>query len=116
MKLIHTADLHLGKQLYGYNILADQEFILHQIADIAIREHADGLIIAGDIFDTAVAGRAAVDLLNLFLTELNEAGVSVVMVSGNPDPPERIHYASDIQDSCRIHLCVLSDQDLDRKV
>lgn len=116
MKLIHTADLHLGKQLYGYNILADQEFILHQISEIAIREHADGLIIAGDIFDTAVAGRAAVDLLNRFLTELNEAGVSVFMVSGNHDSPERIHYASDIMDRCGIHICGIYDQDRDIRV
>ena len=114
--LIHPADLHLGKQLYGYNILADQEFILHQIAEIAIREHADGLIIAGDIFDTAVAGRAAVDLLNRFLTELNEAGVSVFMVSGNHDSPERIHYASDIMDRCGIHICGIYDQDRDIRV
>ena len=60
MKLIHTADLHLGKQLYGYSILTDQEFILNQIAETAVREHADGLIIAGDIFDTAEIGRAHV--------------------------------------------------------
>lgn len=116
MKLIHTADLHLGKQLYGYSILADQEFILHQIAEIAVREKADGVIIAGDIFDTAVAGRTAIDLLNRFLTELKEAGVAVFMISGNHDSPERIHYASDIMDTCGIHISGIYDSDRDVRI
>lgn len=116
MKLIHTADLHLGKQLYGYNILADQEFILHQIAEIAVREQADGLIIAGDVFDTAVAGRAAVDLLNRFLTELRDAGVAVFMISGNHDSPERIHYGSSIMDSCGIYISGIYDSSRDIRV
>jgi exonuclease SbcD len=116
MKLLHTSDLHLGKRLYGYSILADQEFILHQIAEIAVREKVDGIIIAGDIFDTAVASRTAIDLLNRFLTELKEARISVFMISGNHDSPERIHYASDIMDSCGIYISGVYDCDRDIRV
>ncbi|MCZ0862581.1 exonuclease SbcCD subunit D [Methanocorpusculum vombati] len=116
MKLIHTADLHLGKQLYGYSILTDQEFILNQIAETAVREHADGLIIAGDIFDTAVAGRTAIDLLNRFLTRLRDEKIAVFMISGNHDSPERIHYASDIMDSCGIHISGIYDSDRDIRI
>ncbi|MDE2444189.1 MAG: exonuclease SbcCD subunit D [Methanocorpusculum sp.] len=116
MKLIHTADLHLGKQLCGYSILTDQEFILHQITEIAIREKADGLLIAGDIFDTAVAGRTAIDLLNRFLTELKDAGIAVFMISGNHDSPERIHYASDIMAGCSIHISGIYDCDRDIRI
>lgn len=116
MKLIHTADLHLGKQLYGYTILEDQEFILQQIADIAAREKADGLIIAGDVFDTAVTGRSAVDLLNRFLTKLRDAKIAVFMISGNHDSPERIHYGSSIMDSCGIHISGIYDRDRDVRI
>jgi exonuclease SbcD len=116
MKLLHTADLHLGKQFYGYNILVDQEFILHQIAEIAAREKADGLIIAGDIFDTAIANRTAIDILNRFLTKLKNTGIDVFMISGNHDSPERIHYASDIMDDCGIHISGIYDCDRDVKI
>ncbi|MDR0439000.1 MAG: exonuclease SbcCD subunit D [Methanocalculaceae archaeon] len=116
MKLLHTADLHLGKQFYGYNILIDQEFILRQIAEIAIREKSDGLIIAGDIFDTAIANRTAIDILNRFLTKLKDTGIAVFMISGNHDSPERIHYASDIMDDCGIHINGIYDCDRDVKI
>ena len=51
MKLIHTSDLHLGKRVYEYSMLEDQEFILKRIIHIVDSEKPDGIIIAGDIYD-----------------------------------------------------------------
>lgn len=116
MKLIHTADLHIGKQFYGYNLYSDQEFILNAICDIAFREHADGIIIAGDVFDTPVASRTAVDLLNSFLTRLQAHQVAVFMVSGNHDSPERIHYGSSIMACCGIYINGVYDNDRDVRI
>ncbi len=110
MKLIHTADLHLGKQFYGFSILADQEHILSQIIHIAETEHADGVLIAGDIFDTPVASRAAVDLLNTFLTSLANRQIAVFLVSGNHDSPERIHYGSSLMDTRGIYISGIYDE------
>ncbi|MDV0442164.1 exonuclease SbcCD subunit D [Methanorbis furvi] len=116
MKFIHTADLHLGKQFYGYNILADQAFILRRIAQLAVSENADGILLAGDIFDTPVAGRAAVDLLNKFLTYLQRSNITVFMISGNHDSPERIHYGSSIMDNCGIYINGIYDSERDVRV
>jgi exonuclease SbcD len=116
MKLIHTADLHLGRQFYGVNILPDQEHILKQIVQTAILEHADGVILAGDIYDTSVASRDAVELLNRFLTRLSRENIAVFMISGNHDSPERIHYGSSLMDKSGIYISGIYDQDRDVKI
>lgn len=110
MKLIHTADLHLGKQFYGYSILPDQEHILYQIIEIAEKEEADGVLVAGDIFDTPIASRDAVDLLNTFLTTLADRNIAVFLVSGNHDSPERIHYGSRLMDTRGIYISGMYDE------
>ena len=50
MRFLHIADLHLGKQMNDVTLLADQEFILQQIAGIAVKERADAVLIAGDVY------------------------------------------------------------------
>lgn len=52
MKVIHIADLHLGKLFHKTNIIKDQEYMLQQILDIMDNQKTN-LIVAGDVFDSA---------------------------------------------------------------
>ena len=54
MKLLHTADWHIGRTLNGYSLLDEQEAAFKQILTIALAEKVDGIVIAGDIYDRAV--------------------------------------------------------------
>ncbi len=91
MKLLHTADLHLGRQFAGLSLIEDHARILEQIL-AAIDEHKpDVLIIAGDIFDRAAPPESAVRQFNAFLKEAAEhARMAIVMIGGNHDSGERI--------------------------
>lgn len=51
MKLLHTADWHLGKRLYGADRLAEARTALAEIAEIARDEAPDAIIVAGDLLD-----------------------------------------------------------------
>lgn len=51
MKLLHTADWHIGRTLNGYSLLDEQEAAFKQILTIALAEKVDGIVIAGDIYD-----------------------------------------------------------------
>ena len=51
MKFCHLSDLHIGKRLMGYSLIEDQRYILDEILEIINENNADGLIIAGDIYD-----------------------------------------------------------------
>lgn len=104
MKFLHTGDLHIGKKIFELSMLEDQKFILNQIFNIAVREQADALLIAGDVYDRAVPSTEAVELLDDFLTRFIEAGIPVVMISGNHDSPERVAFADRILEKRGLYI------------
>ena len=53
MRILHTADWHLGKNLEGHSRLDEQEEFLEDIIKIVNDEKVDLVIIAGDIYDTS---------------------------------------------------------------
>lgn len=96
MKLLHTADLHIGKTVNGFSMLEDQKYILEQIKSIVLENKVDGILIAGDIYDRAIPSGEAVMLFDNFLTELSEQGIAVYLISGNHDSPERISFGENL--------------------
>lgn len=92
MKLLHTADLHIGKIVNDFSMLEDQRYILKQISGIAVANQVDGILLSGDIYDRAIPPGEAVMVFDAFLTELTESGISVYLISGNHDSPERISF------------------------
>ncbi|WP_346797136.1 exonuclease SbcCD subunit D [Halomonas sp. Bachu 37] len=95
MRLLHTADWHLGRLFHNLSLLADQRHVLDQLIAIVDREAVDAVLIAGDIYDRSVPPAAAVTLLDDILGELCEArGLPVVMISGNHDGAERLRFGA----------------------
>ena len=66
MRFFHLSDLHIGKQLYGYSLLEDQEWILKEIFTLAEERKPDAILIAGDIYDKSVPSAEAVALMDRF--------------------------------------------------
>lgn len=104
MKLLHIADLHIGKRVNEFSMLEDQHHILEQIIDIAIEEKTHGVLIAGDVYDKSLPPAEAVELLDDFLTKLVQAGQAVFMISGNHDSPERIRFGSRIMEKNKLFI------------
>lgn len=94
MRLLHLADLHLGKRVHEISMLEDQRYILKQILEIMEKEQADGVLIAGDIYDKTVPSAEAVQLLDDFLTDIAERRIPVFLISGNHDSAERISFGA----------------------
>lgn len=94
MKLIHISDLHIGKRVNEFPMLEDQKYILRQILAIADVQQADGIMIAGDIYDKPVPSAEAVQVFDWFLTELADRKKQVYAVSGNHDSAERIAFGA----------------------
>lgn len=104
MRLIHLADLHIGKRVKGYSLIEDQKHILNQIIKVAKGEKADGIIIAGDIYDNSVPSIEAVNLFDDFICKINEKGIKCFIVSGNHDNVYRISFASGIMSKSGIYV------------
>jgi len=109
VKLLHLADLHIGKRVNEFSMLEDQRYILEQIIKIVLEENTDGVLIAGDIYDKSMPSAEAVELLDSFLTELNKVGQAVFMISGNHDSPERIGFGSRIMEKNNLYITGVYD-------
>lgn len=96
MKFVHTSDLHIGKIINEFNMLEDQCYILNQIQGIIRDEEADGIIIAGDIYDRPVPSAEAVRVFDEFISSLAEDNITVLMISGNHDSPERTSFLNSV--------------------
>ena len=92
VKLIHTADLHIGKSVCEHSMLDEQRYILASILDVVKREKPDAFLIAGDVYDKSVPSAEAVAVLDDFLVRLSETGTKVFVLSGNHDSAERIAF------------------------
>lgn len=109
MKFFHLSDLHLGKRLFEFSLIEDQQYILDEILSLADRECPDAVIIAGDVFDKPVPPAEAVTLFDAFLSELNRRSIKTLVISGNHDSPERIAFGSRVMSPVGIHMSPVWD-------
>lgn len=109
MKILHLADLHIGKQVNGFLLIADQRFVLEEVLTIAEQHNIDALLLAGDLYDKSSPSAEAVSLLDWFFTELAAAGLPCYAIPGNHDSAERVAYVSGLLNRQGIHLAPLFD-------
>lgn len=90
MKILHTADWHVGKALRGRHRAEEHEAVLTEIIRIAEEEEADLVCVAGDQFDSASPTPEAEQIVYRALLELAETGATVLVVPGNHDNARRL--------------------------
>lgn len=88
MKILHLADLHIGKKYETVELLDDQREVLKEILDIIGEQKPDALVIAGDVYDRSVPPEQAMKLFDEFTDEL--ADLPVLVISGNHDSGIRV--------------------------
>lgn len=94
MRILHTADWHLGKRLGFYSRLDEQREVLNEIVTIAAAQQVDMVIVAGDLFDTGSPSNEATELLYKTLKQLaRNATVPVIAIAGNHDSSDRVNVA-----------------------
>lgn len=106
MKILHTADLHLGKNLYETSLLNNQKKMLDSILQIISSNDYGALIIAGDIYDRSIPPAEAVSVFDSFLSEMrtNFPTTAILMIPGNHDSAERLSFGSQIFKTENIHI------------
>lgn len=105
MKILHTADWHLGKRLDNFSRLEEQIKVMNEIVQIAEQENVDLVLIAGDLFDAFNPSVEAVELFYKTLKRLSNNGKRpVVAIAGNHDSPNLIDAPNPLARECGIIL------------
>ena len=89
MKLLHTADWHVGKTIKGQSRLAEHKAVLADIVRIADTERVDVVLVVGDLYETAAPNPDAEALVLKTLLDLRDTGAQVIVISGNHDNAPR---------------------------
>lgn len=104
MKIIHLADLHIGKRVNEFSMIDDQKYILNQILKIIDKEKPDAVIIAGDVYDKQVPSIEAVELLDSFISDISKRKTTTFIISGNHDSAERLAFGSSLMAMGKIYI------------
>ena len=105
MKILHTADWHLGKKLDYFSRLDEQVLVMNEIVEIANAQQVDAVIVAGDLFDNFNPSTEAVELFYKTLKQLSNNGKRpVIAIAGNHDSPNLINAPDPLARECGIVL------------
>lgn len=106
MKIIHTADWHLGQTFYGYDRNCEHAVFLDWLCN-TIKEHGtELLLIAGDIFDTPNPSAEAQRMYYHFLKRVSDENrqLQVIATAGNHDSAARIEAPSPLLNVFNVHV------------
>lgn len=105
MLFLHTSDWHLGATGGERELLEDQRFFIDEICRIVRERRVDAVLLAGDVYDRAVASASAIGLYDDAMDRLcRELGVPVLVIAGNHDGPERLASCGSLLDRAGLHV------------
>jgi DNA repair protein SbcD/Mre11 len=104
MRLIHTSDWHLGRTLYGEDLLPHQAAFLDWLLAESVSHEVDMVIVAGDVYDRAVPPTDAVAVLDRALRGFAAARIPVLLISGNHDSAIRLGFGASLSELAGVHL------------
>lgn len=92
MRILHTADWHIGQTLRGHARDGEHRAVLADVVRIAGEREADALVVAGDVFDHQNPSGDALRIFYDAIVALSRArpAMSIVVVAGNHDAPGRL--------------------------
>ena len=105
MKILHTADWHLGHRLHEQSQMEEQTLFLSWIENYIIQEKIDVLLISGDIFDTGAPSNQSLEMYYSFLINLNNTTCkSIIITGGNHDSPGTLNAPKHILNALSIKV------------
>lgn len=113
MKIIHTADWHLGHRLYNYDRTDDEERFFSQLSATVRKERPDALVVCGDIFHSGAPGN---DVAKRFTERLLDVqagcpSMETVVIAGNHDSYSRLVVDKELWRRCRVHVFGMPAED-----
>ena len=110
MRILHTADWHIGQRLHERSRLEEHEQFLNWLLDTIKEYKVELLLVAGDIFDTSLPSADATKLYYRFLYRLfNETDAYTVITAGNHDSSEHLEAPREFLKMGRIHVVGIVD-------
>lgn len=106
MKILHTADWHIGQLFHEYDRTYEHQQYLNWLVATLEEQKIDVLLVSGDIFDISNPSAASI---KMFYTFLNQAikkcpNLQIIIIAGNHDSASRLESPKPLLESSNIHI------------
>jgi len=104
MKILHTADWHIGKTLYKQPLHEEIQLFFLWMLDTIEKEQIDIIVVSGDIFDLANPSNADKETFYHVLHQIISRDIQCVITAGNHDSPSLLEGPKDLLNELNIHI------------
>jgi exonuclease SbcD len=117
MKILHTADWHLGHRFHEQSQKEEQTLFLSWIENYIINQQIDVLLISGDVFDTGSPSNQSLEMYYNFLVSLNKTKCkSIIITGGNHDSPGTLNAPKHILNALSIKVIGKATENIEDEV
>ena len=118
MKILHTADWHIGQLFHEYDRTYEHQQFLNWLDGTLVSEQIDVLLISGDVFDLSNPSAASVKMFYSFLNKAVNANpdLQIIITAGNHDSAARLESPKPLLESSNIHIIGLVEKTEDGSI
>jgi exonuclease SbcD len=118
MKVLHTADWHIGQLFHEYDRSYEHQQFLNWLVQTLQTEQIDVLIISGDVFDISNPAAASIKMFYSFLNQATKANptLQIIITAGNHDSASRLEAPKPLLESSNVHIIGLVEKDSDGNI
>jgi exonuclease SbcD len=116
MKILHTADWHIGKKLHKSELSEDFDLFINWLCNLLEKEQVDLLLISGDVFDLANPSSEARKQYYRALMKMKQYDCKIILTGGNHDSPAMLDAPKEVLRELDIHIIGGLPQELEEVV
>lgn len=118
MKILHTADWHIGQLFHEYDRTPEHQQFLNWLVQTLKDEKIDVLLISGDVFDISNPAAASIKMFYTFLNQATKANpaLQIIITAGNHDSASRLEAPKPLLESSNVHIIGLVEKDADGNI
>lgn len=116
MKILHTADWHIGKKLHKHELSQDFDLFIEWLCSFIREEAVDVLLISGDVFDLANPSSEARKQYYRALMSLRRLDCKIIITGGNHDSPAMLNAPAEVLKELEVHVIGGLPEDLEELI
>lgn len=118
MKVLHTADWHIGQLFHEYDRTYEHQQFLDWLLQTLDHESIDLLLISGDVFDISNPSAASIKMFYTFLNKATKGNkdLQIIITAGNHDSASRLEAPKPLLESSNVHIVGWVEKDTEGNI
>lgn len=114
MKILHTADWHIGQLFHEFDRTSEHQQFLNWLVLTLENEQIDVLLVSGDVFDISNPSATSIRMFYSFLNKATKTNpnLQIIITAGNHDSASRLESPKPLFESSNVHIIGLVEKDV----